>query len=197
MGVIGLTGGIACGKTLVSDYMKRYRVDVIDADLVTRKLYSPGSNLLDEIIGEFGEEFLLSDGNLNRGALKAHIFSDGAKKHRLDEIVQPAIRKAIFDDLMASNRDHQLLVVPLLIEMGYVDLCDEIWLLKVDECTQLQRLTARDQISEELARAIIQSQMPFDMKRKYADRVIDNRYSREHTQKQVKKYFLKYLKKNC
>ena len=73
MGVIGLTGGIACGKTLVSDYMKRYRVDVIDADLVTRKLYSPGSNLLDEIIGEFGEEFLLSDGNLNRGALKAHI----------------------------------------------------------------------------------------------------------------------------
>jgi len=197
LGVIGLTGGIACGKTLVSDYMKRYRVDVIDADLVTRKLYSPGSKLLDEIISEFGEEFLLSDGNLNRSALKAHIFPDEAKKRRLDEIVQPAIRKAIFDDLMASNSDHQLLVVPLLIEMGYVDLCDEIWLLKVDECTQLQRLIARDQISEELAHSIIQSQMSFDKKRKFADRVIDNRGSREYTQKQVKKYFLKYMKKNC
>ena len=188
MGVIGLTGGIACGKTLVSDYMKRYRVDVIDADLVTRKLYSPGSKLLDEIISEFGEEFLLSDGNLNRGALKAHIFPDESKKRRLDEIVQPAIRKAIFEDLMASNSDHQLLVVPLLIEMGYVDLCDEIWLLKVDECTQLQRLIARDEISEELAYSIIQSQMSFDKKRKFADRVIDNRGSREYTQKQVKKY---------
>lgn len=197
MGVIGLTGGIACGKTLVSDYMKRYHVDVIDADLVTRELYSPGSDLLGDIISEFGEEFLLPDGNLDRGLLKAHVFPDKAKKERLDEIVQPAIRKAIFEDLMASNSDHQLLVVPLLIEKGYMDLCDEIWLLKVDENTQLQRLILRDRISEELANSIIQSQMSFDDKRKFADRIIDNRSSREYTQKQVKRFFLKFLKKNC
>ena len=187
MGVIGLTGGIACGKTLVSDYMRKYDVDVIDADLVTRRLYSPGSELLKNIIDEFGEEFLLADGNLAKEE----------RKSRLNEIVQPAIRKAVFSDLMASEKDHQLLVVPLLIETGYTDLCDEIWLMRVDADAQLQRLVLRDQISEELAKSIMESQMSFEEKRKHADRIIDNRGSKKNTLRQVRKTFLKFLKKNC
>lgn len=197
LGVIGLTGGIACGKTLVSDYIKKYNVDVIDADLITRRLYLPGSDLLHEIISEFGEEFLLEDGNLDRKRLREHIFDDFERKNRLNKIVHPAIRKAVFNDLMASDSEHQLLVVPLLIETGYVDLCDEIWIMQVDEETQLQRLMMRDQISEELARSMIESQMPFEEKRKYADRIIDNRGTRKRTIKQIRKIFLKYLKKNC
>lgn len=197
MAVIGLTGGIACGKTLVSDFMKKYGVDVIDADLITRRLYMPESELLKKITNEFGENFLLADGNLDRAALKAYVFAETQRKDRLNEIVHPVIRKAVFEDLMASERDHQLLVVPLLIEAGYTELCDEIWLMRVDEETQLKRLVLRDRISEELAKSIIMSQMPFEEKLKYADRVIDNRGTRKNTQKQVRKTFLKFLKKNC
>lgn len=195
--MIGLTGGIACGKTFVSDTMKKYKVDVIDADLITRRLYQPGSPLLQQIIDAFGAEFLLPDGNLDRAALKSYIFAEEARKERLNEIVQPAIRKAIFRDLMDAPGEHQLLVVPLLIEAGYTELCDEIWVVQVDEATQLQRLLKRDGISEALARSMIQSQMPFEEKKAYADRIIDNRGRRRDTEKQLRKTFLQYLKKNC
>lgn len=177
--------------------MKKYKVDVIDADLITRRLYQPGSSLLQQIIDAFGAEFLLPDGNLDRAALKSHIFAEEARKERLNEIVQPAIRKAIFRDLMDAPGEHQLLVVPLLIEAGYTELCDEIWVVQVDEATQLQRLLKRDGISEELARSMIQSQMPFEEKKTYADRIIDNRGRRRDTEKQLRKTFLQYLKKNC
>lgn len=177
--------------------MKKYDIDIIDADLITRRLYAPGSSLLQQIIAAFGEEFLLSDGNLNRSALKSHVFADRSRREQLDEIVRPAIRRAVFDDLMASKKDHQLLVVPLLIEAGYIDLCDEVWVVRADEATQMERLQKRDGIGEALARSIIQSQMPFEEKRKYADRIIDNRGNRKNTEKQIRKTFLKFLKKNC
>lgn len=192
-----MTGGIACGKTFVSDTMKKYDIDVIDADLITRRLYKPGSPLLQQIIAAFGEEFLLPDGSLDRSGLKNHVFTDSTRKERLNKIVQPAIRKAFFDDLMASRKDHQLLVVPLLIEAGYIDWCDEVWVVQADEATQLERLLKRDGINEDLARSIIGSQMPFEEKRKYADRIIDNRGRRRDTKKQIRKTFLRFLKKNC
>ena len=197
MSVIGLTGGIACGKTLVSDYIQSFDVDVIDADIITRQLYMPGSKLLSDIISEFGDEYLLEDGNLDRSALRAYVFEDSERKNRLNEIVHPAIRKAVFEAMMASEKDHQMIVVPLLIEAGYLDLCDEVWVMRVDEATQKERLVLRDGITEELALSMIASQMPFDEKKKYADRIIDNRGNKMHTLKQVRKIFLKYLKKNC
>lgn len=197
MAVIGLTGGIACGKTLVSDYIKKYGVDVIDADVITRRLYLPGSDLLRSIENEFGSEYILADGNLDRAALRAFVFDNYERKNRLNEIVHPAIRKAVFRDLMASREDHQMIVVPLLIEAGYLDLCDEVWVMRVDADTQKQRLMMRDGITEELAVSMIESQMPFEEKLKYADRVIDNRGARKKTLKQVRKYFLKFLKKKC
>lgn len=197
MAVIGLTGGIACGKTLVSDYIKKYGVDVIDADVITRRLYLPGSDLLRSIENEFGSEYILADGNLDRAALREFVFDNYERKNRLNEIVHPAIRKAVFRDLMASREDHQMIVVPLLIEAGYLDLCDEVWVMRVDADTQKQRLMMRDGITEELAVSMIESQMPFEEKLKYADRVIDNRGARKKTLKQVRKYFLKFLKKKC
>lgn len=197
MGVIGLTGGIACGKTLVSDYLKKYAVDVIDSDLICRRLYTPGGELLGKIEEAFGSKYFFPDGNLDRKALKKDVFAEKSRKETLDRIVHPAIRRAVSHDLFQSRKEHQLLVVPLLIETGYVDLCDEIWVLYVNEETQVKRLMLRDQIEESLARAIIESQMPFAEKKKYADRIIDNGGTRKKTLKQVRKYFLKFQKKSC
>lgn len=197
MGVIGLTGGIACGKTLVSDYMKTFDIDVIDADLISRRLYQPGSELLRKIEETFGRDFILDDGNLNRRALREYVFADKSRKERLEQVVHPAIRKAVSADLFASKKDHQLLVVPLLIETGYVDLCDEVWVMYVEEEMQLERLMLRDGITRDLAESMMQSQMPFAEKQKYADRIIDNRGTRKMTLKQVRKSFLKFLKKSC
>lgn len=196
MGVIGLTGGIACGKTLVSEYLKKYGVDVIDADLVCRRLYEPGSELLGKIAETFGPEFLLPDGNLDRRALRNYVFPEKSRKEALDRIVHPAIRKAVSRDLFQSDRDHQLLVVPLLIEAGYTDLCDEVWVMYVEEETQLERLMLRDQMEESLARAMIGSQIPFEEKKKYADRIINNCGSKKQTLKQVRRCYLKFMKKN-
>lgn len=196
MGVIGLTGGIACGKSLVSSYLKKYSVDIIDADIISRRLYVPGSDLLKKIASEFGESFILSDGSLDRSALREYVFSVAERKETLNKIVHPAIRKAVADDLFTSKKDHQLLVVPLLIETGYVDLCDEIWVMYVDEETQKQRLMERDGISEELALSMMKSQMPFDEKKRYADRIINNCGSVRSTKMQVKKNFFRFLKNN-
>lgn len=196
MGVIGLTGGIACGKTLVSDYLKKYGVDVVDADLICRHLYAPGSELLREIEKAFGAEFFFENGELDRRALREYVFTEKSRKDTLDRIVHPAIRKAVSGDLFCSPREHQLLVVPLLIETGYTDLCDEVWVMYVKEEKQIERLVARDGIEESLARAMIESQMPFCEKEKYADRVINNCGTPKNTLKQVRKYFLKFLKNN-
>ena len=196
MGVIGLTGGIACGKTLVSDYLSKYGVDVIDADLICRRLYAPGSELLGKIEETFGSEFFMADGGLNRRALREYVFAEKSRKETLDRLVHPAIRKAVSDDLFGSDCDHQLLVVPLLIETGYTDLCDEIWVMYVKEDKQIERLVARDGIEESLAKAMIESQMPFCEKKKYADRIINNCGTPKNTLKQVRKYFLKFMKKN-
>ena len=196
MGVIGLTGGIACGKTLVSDYLKKYGVDVVDADLICRRLYAPGSELLGEIEKAFGAEFFFENGELDRRALREYVFTEKSRKDTLDRIVHPAIRKAVSGDLFCSPCEHQLLVVPLLIETGYTDLCDEVWVMYVKEEKQIERLVARDGIEESLARAIIESQMPFCEKEKYADRVINNCGTPKNTLKQVRKYFFKFLKNN-
>ena len=195
-GVIGLTGGIACGKTLISDYMASYGVDVIDGDLISRRLYRPGSKLLAEIADAFGAEVLLADGNLNRRLMREIVFADEDARYRLNRIVQPAIRHAITTDLFHSKKDHQFLVVPLLIEGGYIDLCDEVWVVFVREEIQMERLMARDSIDGELARAMIDSQMPYAVKKKYADRVIDNNGTPRDTYRQLRKSFLKFLKKN-
>ena len=194
MGVIGLTGGIASGKTLVSDYMRELGVDIIDGDVITRRLYRPGGKLLREIAAVFGDEYLLPDGELNRRAVRELVFADPEAKRKLEAIVNPAIYDAVVHDLLTSPRDHQLLVLPLLIEGGYAPLCDEIWLLRVDEREQIRRLTARDGVDEALAKAMIASQMPFAEKRKYAHRVIDNRGCPRKTLQRTKKSFFRFLK---
>ena len=196
MGVIGLTGGIATGKTLASVCLGKLGVDVIDADQITRQLYTPGSALLKEIAAAFGEEFLLPDGNLDRNRLRRRVFPEEAQLKRLNEIVHPAVMDAVSGAVRASDKPHQVIVVPLLIEAGYVALCDEIWVMYASPAKQKQRLMARDDVDETLAETMIRRQLPFAQKAKYADRVIDNDGRPQKTVKQIKKAYRKFKQNN-
>lgn len=169
---------------------------MIDGDLVSRRLYSPGSALLSEIADAFGTEVLLKDGNLNRRLMREIVFTHEDARQRLNRIVQPMIRKAIMTELFGSKKDHQLLVVPLLIEGGYLDLCDEVWVVYVREEIQMERLMARDGIDRELAQAMMDSQMPYEKKKRYADRIIDNNGTPRDTYRQLRKNFSRFFKKN-
>lgn len=196
MGVIGLTGGIATGKTLASEYLKKLGADIIDTDLITRELYAPGSDLLKEIEKAFGSDFILPDGNLDRSHLRELVFTDEKELQKLNEIVQPAIKSTTSSRVIASNKQHQVIVVPLLIETGYTALCDEIWVVYVDEAEQKRRLLLRDGISPELAESMIKKQLPFAEKAKYADRIIDNSGKERKTKRQIRRAYRKFKKNN-
>lgn len=197
MGVIGLTGGIASGKTLASDCLFKLGADIIDTDLITRTLYAPGSDLLREIAAAFGEEFLLPDGNLDRARLRKYVFPDEKLLAQLNAIVHPAIKNAVAESIFASKKQHQVIVVPLLIETGYTVYCDEIWVMYVNEEEQKRRLLARDGIDEVLVDTMIKRQLPFVEKAKYADRIIDNTGKPRATIKQLKTAYRKFIKNNC
>lgn len=196
MGVIGLTGGIGSGKTLISDTLCSLGAEIIDADVITKELYLPGSELLQAIADTFGKEFILADGNLDRRKLRKNVFADEKKIKKLNILVHPAIRKNLTNQLFSSQKEHQVLVVPLLLETGYNDLCDEIWVVSVKEKCQLERVMLRDNVSEEEALKVIRSQMPLAEKLKFADRVIDNNGSVKATVKQTKKAFKKFKEIN-
>lgn len=196
MGVIGLTGGIASGKTLASDCLRKLGADIIDTDLLTRELYAPGSPLLKKIESIFGKSIILPDGNLDRARLREQVFADEHALEKLNETVHPAIKEATTAKILASSKPHQVIVVPLLIETGYTALCDEIWLMYVGVEDQKSRLLARDKISPELAESMIKKQMPFSEKAKYADRIIDNTGSVRKTKRQVKKAYREFIKNN-
>lgn len=196
MGVIGLTGGIATGKTLVSEYLKKLGADIIDTDLITRELYAPDSDLLKEIEKAFGFDFILPDGNLDRSRLRELVFTDEKELQKLNEIVQPAIKSATSSRVLASKKQHQVIVVPLLIETGYTALCDEIWVVYVDETEQKKRLLLRDGISPELAESMIKKQLPFAEKAKYADRIIDNSGEERKTKRHIRRAYRKFKKNN-
>jgi dephospho-CoA kinase len=196
MGVIGLTGGIATGKTLASEYLSKLGADIIDTDMITRELYAPKSALLKRIEETFGAAFLLPDGNLDRTRLRDLVFHEEEELKKLNEIVQPAIKKATLKRINESSKPHQVIVVPLLIEGGYTGLCDEIWVMYVDKEEQKKRLLKRDGITPDLAESMIKRQLSFSEKAKYADCVIDNSGKKRRTKRQVKRAYRKFKKNN-
>ncbi|NPV27589.1 MAG: dephospho-CoA kinase [Firmicutes bacterium] len=191
MRVIGLTGGIATGKSTVAEILRQLGAVVLDADQIAREIVAPGQPAWREIVDYFGPEVLRSDGTLDRPVLGQRVFADPVARQKLNAITHPQVR-AEFERQLARLRQESLdrvvfLDVPLLIEAGMNDLVDEIWVTAVDEQTQLKRLMERDGLSEAAARQRIASQMPLAEKVKVADRVIDNRGSITDTVSQVRK----------
>jgi len=177
MRVIGLTGGIASGKSTVADLIATRCIPVIDADQLSRDVVLPGTEALSRITEVFGGKVLNQDGTLDRKALSDIIFADPGARITLEGILHPAIRK-LAESRLAELREKgepvALYVAPLLIEAGAVDRVDEIWVVHVDTGTQLERLQKRDGISREDALKRLSSQMPMEEKRKLGRVVIEN-----------------------
>lgn len=188
MRVIGLTGGIASGKTSVANLLERLGAPVIDADQLAREVVQPGERALAQIAESFGNGVLNADGSLNRAALGEVVFADPEKRRKLESITHPAIKERAEEKLArlkAAGVRTAFYVAPLLIEAGITQRVHEVWVVYLDHETQLARLMARDGLSREAALSRIASQMPMEEKRRLGRVVIDNRGSREDLEAEV------------
>ena len=188
MRIIGLTGGIASGKSSVAALLERLGAAVIDADQLAREVVEPGEGALAAIVAAFGDRVLNGDGTLNRAALGALVFADPEARRTLESITHPAIRRRAeerLERLRQAGTRTAFYVAPLLIEAGIVSRVHEVWVVYLDQETQLQRLMARDGLGREAALARIASQMPMEQKKRLGRVVIDNRGSREDLEAQV------------
>lgn len=186
--ILGLTGGIASGKTTVSNYFKKLKVDVVDADEIAHKIMRAGQPVVGEIAAYFGEEVLLENGEINRERLGKIVFESDEKREKLNQIVKKKIRKKIKEE-RDKLLDKKLIVldIPLLYEQSYEDLVDQVMVVSVKETIQKRRLMDRNsQLTEEDALNRIASQMPLEEKVRKADVIIDNNGSIESTVEQVR-----------
>ena len=185
---VGLTGSIAAGKSTVSDYLRVQGVTIWDADQAARDVVEPGRKALENIVDAFGQEMLLPDGRLDRKRLGAVIFADGEKRLRLNAITHPAVKedlKAAREKALRTGVTVFVADVPLLFEGGMDEGLDLTCAVYCDDAIRLQRLMARDGLTEEEAELRMASQMPQAEKRRRADVVIDNSGSREDTHRQA------------
>ena len=171
---IGLTGGIASGKTTVSDYFKRIGISVIDADVISHEVTKPNGSAFEEIISSFGSNILDESGLIDRKKMRAIIFDDAGKKEILEGIIHPKVRQEMFD-LVSQSNDHYLIVsVPLLIETGMNQIMDRTLVVDCSVETQIERLMQRDKINLNEAKSILRNQTNRTTRLRLADDLIVN-----------------------
>ena len=185
--IIGITGGIASGKSTVTEFLRQQGYQVIDADQVVHELQEPGGRLYQALLSTFGSAILQEDGRLDRPKLGAMIFGNPQLLEQSSQIQNQIIREELAGrrDLLAETEDIFFMDLPLLFELQYEDWFDQIWLVDVTEETQLSRLMTRNALSQEEAEKRIAAQLSLQEKRKRADVLIDNNGSLEVTRKQV------------
>ncbi|KAJ7130805.1 CoaE-domain-containing protein [Mycena crocata] len=186
--VVGLTGGIATGKSSVSNLLKGKRIPVVDADIIARQVVEPGTPALAKIVKFFGPEILQSDGTLDRKKLGSVIFNDETKRRKLNSIVHPAVRRALLWGVIKSwlrGSKYCILDVPLLIEGPLWKWVGTIVVVNCSNEVQLERLMKRDNSSREDASSRLNSQLPIAEKVQYADHVVDNSGSLEELEAHV------------
>ncbi len=171
---VALTGGIASGKTAVSDRFAELGAAVIDTDIIAREVVAPGSEGLEAVRAQFGEEILQSDGQLDRRALRERIFSDPTARQALEAITHPRIRQILEARLADIQAPYAIVVIPLLLETGWIERFDRILVVDVPEALQQQRLMARDALSAEEAQQILRAQASREARLAAADDVITN-----------------------
>ena len=199
MRVIGLTGGIASGKTTVSNLFKISGVPVIDADLVARQVVEKGTVGLTALVDRFGEAILNTDGTLNRTEFAKRMFSEEAIRSEVNDILQPLIRQEIISRMQSYKDQGKPLIVldvPLLFEMHYENLCDDIIVVAVSVETQIARMEKRNGYTRQEALERIQSQMPLEEKVKRATIVWSNEGTLQELEQKVHQWLLEnFLKK--
>ena len=171
---IGLTGGIASGKTTVSDFFKQFGTEVNDADVISHQVTKPDGTAFQEIISSFGSSILDENGLIDRKKMRAIIFDDVNKKKMLERIIHPKVREEMFNSVSQSN-DHYLIVsVPLLVETGMNEMMDRTLVIDCSEETQIERLMHRDKITLGEAKSILRNQINRSTRLKAADDLIVN-----------------------
>jgi dephospho-CoA kinase len=173
--LIGLTGGIATGKTTVANYLANsYQLPILDADIYARDAVAVGSPILNAISQRYGEQILLPDGSLNRPQLANIIFHQPAERQWLEGLIHPYVEDRLLTTIAASTAQILVLVIPLLFEAGMTHLVTEIWVVSCSLKQQQQRLIQRNNLNPEQAAARINSQLPIAEKIAHADVVLDN-----------------------
>ncbi|NOY53980.1 MAG: dephospho-CoA kinase [Deltaproteobacteria bacterium] len=195
MPLIGLTGGIATGKSLVTDYLRDKGILVVDADQLARKMVEPGRPAWEKIRREFGREYLRKDQTLDRRKLGDLVFATPEKRRALERIIHPEVLNAarkIIHPLLDADPDRWIIFsVPLLFESGFDKITDRVAVVYVDEATQLQRLIMRDGLTKADALKRIRAQMPIEEKKNLADDLIDNSGAPDETRRQVDGWLLR------
>ncbi|MEO1246498.1 MAG: dephospho-CoA kinase [Pseudomonadota bacterium] len=171
---VGLTGGIASGKSTVADILGELGADVIDTDVIAREVVMPGQPALDEIRERFGKAVLNPNGELDRRALRQLVFSDDRQRAALEGILHPRIQREALRQADAASGPYQLIVVPLLTQSPLAAALDRILVVDCDEDTQIARLIARDAESEKQARRILAAQATRAERLAIADDVVSN-----------------------
>ena len=191
MKIIGLTGGIACGKSTVSTELRTLGAAIVDADALAHELSQPHQPIYNAYVERFGREIVTADGMLDRVAIARRVFADPAVRAEVDAIAHPLIRMAAEERLRAArdeNKRAAVLDVPLLFEAGWDALADETWVVALPREEQLARLLARDKAMDAgEARARIAAQMPLAEKCARADVIIDNSGTKEEIREYIGK----------
>ncbi len=191
--VVGLTGGIASGKSAVEALFERHGGTVIDADRVAREVVAPGQAGLRQVVEAFGDDVLKADGGLDRAALRQRVFNHPASRKQLEGIIHPLVRAGLLARLKTVRTPYAILSIPLLLESGQRSLVDRILVVDLPEAEQIARLRRRDGGTEAQAQAILNAQSDRETRRQAADDLIDNSGDRDLLGPQVHRLHHHYL----
>ena len=185
--IIGITGGIASGKSTVTNFLREQGFQVVDADAVVHQLQRPGGRLYQLLVQHFGQEIILENGELNRPLLASLIFSNPEEQEWSKQTQGEIIREELtaLRDQLAQTEAIFFMDIPLLFEQDYVNWFDETWLVYVDRDIQLERFMKRDHLSKEVAESRLAVQWPLEEKKKLASHVLDNNGNRDQLLDQV------------
>lgn len=191
---VGLTGGIGSGKSTVADCFAVHGVPVIDTDVIARELAAPGGPALAAIRAAFGETVMLTDGTLNRSALRSRVFSDDVARRQLESILHPRIRQAVEQRLATLTSPYALIVIPLLVETGdYRDMLNRVLVIDCPEDVQIARVRARSGLDPDEIKAILAAQAGRSARLAEADDVIVNTSTRAALVAEVAVLHRRYL----
>jgi dephospho-CoA kinase len=199
--IVGLTGGIASGKSTIADMFKKEGAYIIDLDMISRKVVKPGKPAWRDVVHIFGKEVLNEDQTLNRKKVGDIVFSDAEKRKKLERIIHPKIAAEKLMEIKGiAKKDNQAIVIidiPLLIETNKQDTVDKVVLVYTSPQGQVERLVKRDGLSLEDAHKRLTSQMPIEDKKKYAHYIINNDGPLGKIQKEVKEIFRELKKEGA
>jgi dephospho-CoA kinase len=184
--IIGLTGGIGTGKTTVTNYLQeKYKLPILDADLLAREAVKNNSPILADIFNRYGDKIKLANGELDRAALGSIIFNNSTEKSWLEGKIHPFVREKLVTGIAQLNEDIIVLAIPLLFEAKMTDLVTEIWVVTCTESQQRERLMKRNNLTLREAENRIKNQLPLDFKLKYANIILDNSETVTNLKKQI------------